>query len=290
MRLKILIPASLFLIFIACPTVDPPAVPPPGVKIIQPSSQSVAVERGIRPKEGSQNIIVMEWDAVETQSILDRYDVYRSRSLDSAFILWGSVLADDPTLFEDTRVNLDTTYYYFVVAVDSKENTSDTSKYFENNDSIAAYIQSFRLGPKVALLAFPTINNDTVSTKPRFSWCLGQEAKVPIKYVVHLALPPFENPIPIWVAELPYLGFGGGNCADPASQEYATYHNASYPASETIDSLRARTNVTVSYIDTVRLKTTRLPKTNYLWRVDCVYGTRFESRSGWMPFGVNVDY
>ncbi|MBX7150762.1 hypothetical protein K1X84_03935 [bacterium] len=290
MRLKILIPACLFLIFVACPTVDPPEVLPPGVKIIPFSSQTSATERGIRPKEGTQNILIIEWDDVETQSILDRYDVYRSRGIDSTFILWGSVLADDPTLFEDTRVNLDTAYYYFVVAVDSKENMSDTSKYFENNDSIAAYIQSFRLGPKVALLAFPTISDDTVSTKPRFSWCLGQETQVPIKYVVRLALPPFENPIPIWIAELPYLGFGGGNCADPASQEYATFHNASYPASEVIDSLRARSNVTISYIDNTRLPGPRLSKTNYLWRVDCVFGTRYESRSGWMPFGVNVDY
>lgn len=289
MRLKILIPACLFLIFIACPTVDPPEVPPPGVKIIPFSSQTAALDRGIRPKEGTQNVIVMEWDEVETQSVLDRYDVYRSRSLDSVFTFWGSVLVDDPTMFEDTRVNLDTTYYYFVVAVDSKENMSDTSKYFENSDSIAAYVQSFRLGPKVKSLAFPTINDDTVSTKPRFSWCHGS-SPAPIKYIVHVGIPPLENPIILWSVELEYRAYNA-NCEEPEAEEYATFNNASYPAEiSPTDSLRSKANVTLLYIDNVRLPGPRLSKTNYLWRVDCVYGTRFESRGGWMPFLVNADY
>jgi len=271
-----------------CPeTTDPPPERPPGVEIIPSNGGTALTEQGLRAKPGIKNSIIIEWVPVSASVLLDRYDIYRSISPDSTFRRVLSVGGSGLPVAQDDTVGVDTTYYYYVVAVNSRQVESDVSAYFETPDSIAKYVQSFTLGAKPASLLHPTPSDTVVTTKPMFEWCPGA---IPLQYVLRLGVGSITSPATIWISETPSVVFNI-DCNDENEREFLTYHDSTYFASHAPgDSLYARANEVIISRSSNILKSARLSKTTYYWRVDAIYGTHHASASGWVPFLVNRDY
>ncbi len=278
----------LTLMLTGCPeTTDPPPERPPGVQIIPFSGTADLVEKGMRPKAGLKNSILIEWEPVSANILLDRYDIYRAVSIDSTFRRVLSVNAAAPAVAQDDAVGIDTTYYYYVVAINSRQVQTDVDAYFESGDSIAKYIQSFTLGAKPASLLHPVAGDTVVTTKPTFEWCPGA---VPLTFQVRLGVGNITAPATVWIAEAPSVVFTI-DCNDENEREYLTYHDSTYFASHTPgDSLYARANEILIERSLNLLKSARLSKTTYYWRIDAIYGSNHASASSWVPFFVNRDY
>lgn len=275
---------SFSTLLISCPSeINPPEPRPDGVKVKAHNGATFQLETGLRPLEGIEERIRVEWSPLTNNenNLIEEYFIYRSNGIDSPFVQIGNRLVDftdEDSFFVDENVFEDVTYSYFVTARNSKDKFTDTSAYFGNSD----FIKSIKLGHKVESLGPPPA--DTANTKPTFTWCLGI-GNVPIKYVVKLAT--LSGQI-IWIAEK-QPGTFDGDCFDLANHDFLTFHNASYSAN---DSLKIKTTpfVTVHYINQAFFDGGRLRKDNsYLWRVDCIYDGA-ESKSRWAPFSVTKDY
>ncbi len=277
-----------FILLTGCPEQkDPPPERPPGVRIIPYSGGLQLTEQGIRAKAGPTNTIVIEWEALPSNIVLDRYDVYRSVEPDQNFRRVLSAGGSGLPIAEDDSVKVDTTYYYYVLAVNSLQVESDVQQYFESPDSIAVYVQSFTLGSKVTSLLHPTSIDTVVTTKPTFLWCPGG---FPLNYVVRIGIGSITSPITVWTASAP-LSIFELDCNNEQLREFLTYHDSSYAAQfQQGDSLFAGANVVTILRDQNVLKSPRLSKTTYFWRVDAIYGARHASASRWEPFLVNRDY
>lgn len=268
---------------------DPAPERPPGVKLIPYSGPGEMVESGIRPKPGPQNYILLEWEAVQGALPLDRYEIYRGVSLDSVFRLVKSVPADDLPIAEDDSVVVDQTYYYYVRAVDDRGVGSQVDNYFETQDSIAQYIRSFTLGPKVTFLVSPTSTDTVVTTKPLFVWC--NQTGNPIQYVLRIGNGPSSDVSTIWIATVPPTFFDL-DCSGFENRELLTFHDSTYtvPAQPVPDSLLATAPVVTIDKSANVWKSARLTKSAFLWRVDAVFGDNHVSHSMWVPFLVNRDF
>ncbi|MBL7996647.1 hypothetical protein JNM05_14875 [bacterium] len=285
---SLLISTAIILCFslfhISCPDeVNPPEPRPGGVKIKAHNGTTFQAETGLRPLEGIEERIRIEWSPLTSNenNIIEEYLIYRSNGIDSPYVQIGNRLVDfaeEDSFFIDENVFEDVTYRYFIFARNSKDKITDTSAYFGNSD----YIKSIRLGHKVENLGPPPA--DTANTKPKFTWCLGI-GLVPIKYIVKLATLTGQI---IWIAEK-QPGTFDGDCFNQDNHEYLTFHNASYSAD---DSLQIKTTpfVTVHYVNQSFFDAGRLRKGNaYSWRVDCIYDGA-ESKSRWTTFSVTKDY
>ncbi|UCG70010.1 MAG: fibronectin type III domain-containing protein [Thermoplasmata archaeon] len=92
----------------------------PTMDVIAPSSPSQPTLDLI-----SKNKIEISWDP-NTEPDLDDYIIQRSTSPDGPW-LYLTVLDKDTTSYNDTGLELDTTYYYQIIAVDEAGNPSDPS-------------------------------------------------------------------------------------------------------------------------------------------------------------------
>ena len=265
---------------VSCPKeINPPEPSPDGVRIKPSSGLASPSETGTRSLPSFQNQVRVEWSTVNSlDNLIEEYIVYRSISLDSQFVTVGNrvvTASESDSFWVDDKVFNDTTYYYFVVARDSKDNFSDTASYFTD----PGYIAAIRLGEKV--FSFISPPTDTASAKPVFTWCLSSQP--PVAYYVKVATPSQQV---IWIAQK-QNGTFDADCFNPNNHEYLTFHNVSYSAN---DSLLVKTtaDVTVHFINPAFFNGGRLKKESYLWRVDCDFGDS-ESKSGWTPFTVTKD-
>ncbi len=286
--MKKIIPSLLLTAFaitiVSCPDeVNPPEPKPGAVRLKAHNGSTFPIETGLRPLEGPEQLIRIEWSALENDqnNIIEEYLIFRSNGVDSPFVQIGNRLVDfseEDSFFVDEDVFEDVPYSYFVMARNSKDKFSDTSAYFGNSD----LIKTITLSHKVESMGPPPA--DTANTKPTFTWCLGQ-TPVPIKYIVKLATLSGQV---IWIAEK-QTGVFDADCFDPNNQEFLTFHNTSYSAN---DSLKVKTtsNVTVHYVNNAFFDGGRLRKNNtYAWRVDCIFDGS-ESKSRWATFAVTKDY
>lgn len=271
------------LLLISCPDeVNPPEPRPEGVKLKAYTGATVPVETGLRPLEGIEQRIRIEWTPLTNNenNLIEEYFIYRSNGIDSPFVQIGNRLVDfaeEDSFYIDENGEEDVTYRYFVTARNSKNKFTDTSVYFGNSD----FIKSIRLGRKVQSFISPP--PDTANTKPLFTWCMGSQP--PIKYIVKLATLSGQV---IWIAEKGSAVFDA-NCNDPANHEYLTFHNGSYSANDTLQ-IKGSPFVTVHYVNTDFFNGGRLRMDdNYRWRIDCIYDGA-ESKSRWAIFTVKRDY
>lgn len=264
---------------------DPDPERPPGVRIIPYSGALQLTEQGIRAKAGPTHTILIEWEALPSNIVLDRYDIYRSAEPDQNFRRVLSAGGSGLPIAEDDSVKVDTTYYYYVVAVNSLQVESDVQNYFESPDSMAVYVQSFTLGPKVTTFFHPTAFDTVVTTKPTFRWCPGG---FPLNYVVRIGIGSITSPITVWTASAPISIFEL-DCNNEQLREFLTYHDSTYVA-QVGDSLMAGAPEVTIPRNVNILKSPRLSKTTFFWRVDAIYGIRHASASRWEPFLVNRDY
>lgn len=277
---------------LSCPDeINPPEPRPEGVRIKAHNGAAFSVETGLRPLEGVDERIRIEWSPLENNAnnLIEEYIIYRSKGTDSPFVQIGNRLVEfteEDSFFVDDNVFEDVTYSYFVAARNSKNKFSDTSLYYGNSE----FMKSLKLGHKVELMGPPTADTAyaSLNTKPTFTWCLGI-GSVPIKYIVKLAT--LSGQI-IWIAEK-QPGTFDGDCFNIGNHDYLTFHNTSYTSQSLPgDSLRIKgtLNVTVHYVNQAFFDDGRLRKNNsYLWRVDCVYDGA-ESKSRWTAFSVTKDY
>lgn len=119
-------------------TVTNEILPPPQVKFVEKSPDSAAVETGIDAEEPpgvlpdpNKNAIFLQWHPVEHEG-LQSYDVYR-RAIDSTgnFLKIAEVLqafGSRDTTYMDTSAQLQTLYYYYIVARDERGEEGERSK------------------------------------------------------------------------------------------------------------------------------------------------------------------
>lgn len=276
----VLFPAIAFLV-VSCPDeVNPPEPRPSGVRLKSHSDPTQPVETGLRPLEGFDTNVRIEWSPLEgdQNNIIEEYLIFRSNGPDSPFVQIGNRLVDfaeEDSFFIDENLSEDITYSYFVVARNSKNKLTDTSLYFGQED----FIKSITIGQKVDYMLV-----DSANTKPTFQWCMGSQP--PIKYIVKLATSTGQV---IWIAEKQSGVFDAECLINTDNYEYLTFHNISYTAN---DSLKVKTtsNVTVHYINTSHFDGGRLRKNiPYLWRVDCIFDGS-ESKSRWNNYSASKDY
>lgn len=267
----------------SCPEEVNPEFDPPGpVRILPNNGDTTISESGLRTTLGSSGIIV-EWEKLQTtDNVIKEYRIFRSKGIDSAFKQIGSVLSTEDPIFLDMTASRDTTYYYYVTAVDTRNRTSDTSLYFRP-DSVSIYIRFITLEQPASGIQPPFYPMDTTSTKPVFKWCYPK-LPTPFKCVLHIANSGLQT---IWIAQKPAGVFE--TCGEGAPVEYITYHHLSYL---TNDSLRCSNPgaVVVNYSHPIWAQTSRLAKGNYFWRLSCYWpdGNR-ESRTNWIAFSITRD-
>ncbi len=270
------------VLLIGCPKEqNPPEIGPPLVEIKHYNGDTSHIDRGSRAEEGS-NRIRLEWKPVVSENIIEEYQIFRAPSLDSAFTLLASrpITFTSQDSFYTDEVNIDSTYYYFVVARDSKDNISDTSEYFRP-ENLGKYVFYFALGQKTNNLN-PNALDTVVTTKPRLLWCLT--AQPPLRYIVKIA--SSSNQV-VWVGYKQSATFNAS--CDPADQEFLTVNPASYSVTMLGDSLRANADVFVTYFNPSFFVGGRLKKGIYQWSVSCYFDTHKSSRSAWTAFIVNRD-
>lgn len=281
---------SLFsILLVSCPhEINPPEPRPDGVRIKAHNGATFPVETGLRPLEGVDERIRIEWSPLPNNenNLIEEYFIFRSNGPDSPYVQIGNRLvefAEEDSFFIDEHVFEDVPYSYFVMARNSKDKFTDTSSYFGNEE----FIKSIQLGHKVEYIIAPPA--DTANTKPTFTWCTGRLSPAPLKYLVKLATPSGQI---IWIAEK-QIGVFDSECLINNNFEYMTFHNNSYTSQSTpMDSLKisGTLNVTVHYINPAFFDGGRLLKNNsYLWRVDAVFDGA-ESKSRWSAFSVTKDY
>jgi hypothetical protein len=277
---KALIGSLLFAV-ISCPDeVNPPEQRPAGVRLKSHSDPTLPNENGLRPLEGLNANIRIEWTPLENDqnNIIAEYLIFRANGADSPFVQIGNRIVDfaeEDSFFVDEDLSEDVTYSYMVIARNSKNKLSDTSLYFGNDE----FIKSIRLGQKVDYMFV-----DSAHTKPTFQWCMGSQP--PIKYLVKLATSTGQI---IWIAEKQTGVFDAECLINTDNYEYLTFHNTSYNANDSLK-VKTTTNVTVHYINPSHFDGGRLRKNiSYQWRVDCIFDGA-ESKSRWSNYSAIKDY
>lgn len=278
------------MIFTGCPDeVNPPEPRPSKVRIKAHNGDTLAVDRGTRPIEGALQLLRLEWSPItDSDNLITEYIVYRSGGLDSAFaeIAVRTVNEAETDSFIEDAVIAEKTYYYYVVAKDSKGNTTDISDYLDE-ENLYTYVMPFRLAQK-ASPGHPHNQDTVVTTKPQFSWCIfGDE---PGYYVIKVATSSGQL---VWLA-YQQPGTFGENCG---AQESMTLNKQTYSYIDEFfdgipgDSLYATDSPTrVVYANSNFFEGARLQKGVYQWRVDSYFGKNNASRSPWVSFTVNRDY
>jgi hypothetical protein len=129
MKLSVFIPVLAlfsFLIIWGCKnSTSNNTPPPPKVMLVEKSSDSSAVETGIDAEDPANNAdpvkngIIIQWHPVDYEK-LKAYDVYR-RAIDTTGGFQKIAVVDQSfnardTIYLDQDVNLDTIYYYYIIA------------------------------------------------------------------------------------------------------------------------------------------------------------------------------
>lgn len=279
-------PLLLFAIILlgttSCPEeVDPRFPAPAPVRLVPVGSDADPVEKGLRSSAGNQSVII-EWikpDNPETP--IREYRIYKSFHLDSPFVAIGSVFSNEPAKFIDLSIKIDTMMYYMIRAVDTRGKISPTALYF-HPDSLPKYIGQIIIKyPANPFRPFPT---DTVTTKPRLTWCYPV-MDLPAQYVIKIALPSTQV---IWIAKIPNRIFTPG-CDESGDKEFLTFNHQSYLVPN--DSIMASASVVVIYSDPVWVTGPRLQKGSYLWRIEGQWGNPvYHSRSNWSIFNITKEF
>ncbi len=140
-------------------TVNNEILPPPQVKFVEKSSDSAAVETGIDAEEPPANVgsnplknaIFLQWHPVIYEG-LKAYDVYRRASdTTGSFTKIAEVLqafGSRDTTYLDTSAQLQTLYYYYIIARDDKGNEGERS-----------HTEHYTLLPKPQQLNIPVGNS-----------------------------------------------------------------------------------------------------------------------------------
>lgn len=274
---------GLAIFFSSCPEgVDPEFDPPGAVKIIPYSGDSAPVEKGLRSSVGNESVII-EWEKLTSgETPIREYRIYRSLGLDSPFTQIGAVFENENPLFQDESIGLDTMYYYYIRAVDTRGKISPVDPYF-HPDSVARYVAPIMV--KRAANPFKPFSTDTnVTTKPYLSWCYPI-TDLPSQYIIKLARASSQI---IWIAKINNRIFSAG-CDESGDKEFLTFNNQSYNVPN--DSLLASDPVTVQYTDPVWFQGSRLPKGNYAWRIESRWANpAYQSRSFWGSFTITKDF
>ncbi len=281
---------SLMIWIISCPSeTGPPDVLPAGVKIKPHGNDTLRSETGIQA-DANTNGIRIEWSPIyESENIITEYRIFRSVSFDSAFKQIGNIAVlanlDDSSFVDPSQggtVGQDSAYLYYVIAVDSRDNESDTSEYFKPLNR-SDFIQSFQLSEKSNPI-HPASSDTGITGKPVFSWCVSIGG-LPIRYIVRVGV-RFGNVYQtIWMAQKAPDNYDG--CQSPPTTDHLTFHNFSYTLPDTLD---ASGDVRVFRdFDSSYMNGSRLNKGSYYWRVDCDKGQNYKSKSAWTLFTVTRD-
>jgi hypothetical protein len=272
--------SGIVFFFNACPgTVDPDFDPPGPVRIIPYGGESIPVEKGLRSSVGNDGVII-EWEKpVNPETPIREYRIFRSLGLDSPFTQIETVFDNENAAYQDNSIVLDTMYFYYIQAVDSRGKSGSFQA-----DSIQKYAASIMV--KRAANTQRPFSTDTVTTKPYLSWCYPI-TDIPAQYIIKIAKSIQPEQI-IWIAKVSARIFTA-SCDESSEKETITFNPSSYTVPN--DSLTASSSVTVTYADPVWIQGSRLPKGNYFWRIESRWGnSAYHSRSNWGSFSITKDF
>jgi len=125
-----LIFSTIFAILACSKKINQSSLKPPKVKLVAAVADTSRIEQGIDAVP-TLDAIRIEWYASEDERVKG-YEIYRWReNIGINFVKLATTMESD-TAFEDLIPNTNTTYYYYVLAVndeDLKSESSDTVKY-----------------------------------------------------------------------------------------------------------------------------------------------------------------
>jgi len=185
--------AVIFIGLAACVTdIEDPA-PPSAPSFVLPDAMRDFPKSGTRVKPGVNSLVLVANSASDND--VSDIRVFRSRQMTDNFRSVGSVIMGSPSItksFEDESVAPDTSYYYFLKAVD-----------FGRNESPPSDTLRFMVLQPTQLQQF----EEPVSPHPNFQWTIDPPESAAGFFILEIA---DHNQNPIYHSELlSRISYGG---------------------------------------------------------------------------------